>query len=460
MGESLFTRGFCLAAKPKKPEVLSFHLGNMKNTPIAATALITLCALNLNAQDRGPEPPATRKRVVITDQMPPIKNPQPSPTPIIAGSRETNRISEGEPERNSRTPEKEAENSNVAESSSGAVRTLSFGSIKNKLAEAKRTMQSRPLPTASVESSVPLDFVRVAFHDWKTDEIDFVVMAKDVFLERVTPKQLISQNGKRLTAITIRGNGVNTPITLQEEDGTNHLPLMVQYPVIRSGKYIETAYYMSTHPGLVTPEVVNAGRFYVRNVIEIARERLREKGIHIQPRIADIAERLAVVEHVDHLRFRTEPHQNIYKDVFTLFALNEGQTYRYAVSSAGAGGMVQMIPSTYRMVRSWHPNVALMPDFVEGMRDHVNASQAMLLYMQRTWNDLFASTTVREALDSGYASQEHLMAAGYNSNPARLPGYIKRGGANWANLIPRETKIYLQIFDSVERHVPMARRTR
>ena len=91
--------------------------------------------------------------------------------------------------------------------------------------------------------------------------------------------------------------------------------------------------------------------------------------------------------------------------------------------------MVQMIPSTYRMVRSWHPNVPLMPDFVEGMRNHVNATQAMLLYMQRTWNDLMASPTVSGALSSGIATQEQLMAAGYNSNPARLAGHrISFGG--------------------------------
>ena len=66
---------------------------------------------------------------------------------------------------------------------------------------------------------------------------------------------------------------------------------------------METAYYMSTHPGLVTPEVVSAGRFYVRNVIEIARDQLRNKGYVIQPKVADIAERLATVEHVDHHAF-------------------------------------------------------------------------------------------------------------------------------------------------------------
>jgi hypothetical protein len=112
------------------------------------------------------------------------------------------------------------------------------------------------------------------------------------------------------------------------------------------------------------------------------------------------------------------------------------------------------------MVRSWHPNVPLIPDFVEGMRNHVNASQAMLLYMQRTWNDLIANSTVAYAHSSGIATQEQLMAAGYNSNPAKLAGYINRGGQNWTSLIPRETKIYLQIYDSLQKSVPMTPRAR
>ena len=173
-----------------------------------------------------------------------------------------------------------------------------------------------------------------------------------------------------------------------------------------------------------------------------------------------MAERLSIVEHVDHLRFRTESHPVIFNDIFALYALNEGQTYRYSVSSAGAGGMVQMIPSTYRMVRSRYYNVNLMPDFVEGMRNHINASTAMLLYMQMTWDDLIASNTIYDAIENGVATPAELMSAGYNSNPARLAGYIKRGGSNWRNLIPRETQIYLQINASMDKYVPVSPRSK
>jgi hypothetical protein len=78
----------------------------------------------------------------------------------------------------------------------------------------------------------------------------------------------------------------------------------------------------------------------------------------------------------------------------------------------------------------------------------------MLLYMQDTWNDLAASEDVQYALNAKLATQTELLAAGYNSNAARLPLYIRRGGASWKTLIPRETQIYLQIYRTLESLVP------
>ncbi len=412
----------------------------MKNKLFAGLVVFAASVFSVFAQsDRS-------SRVVVTNTVPPAQPtktlPLPAKTPNVVGQ-------------NPPTASSDASNLNY--------KGLTFSQIKSKIAEAKREMQSRPIQTAITDpatlSAIPSQ-VRIAFYSWRDKKIDYIVIGKDTFLTTNGTATAISSNGRQVTTRTIRANGVNTPVVITDENGQAQLPLMIQYPVERGGQFIETAYYMSTHPGLVTPETVSAGRFYVRNVIEIARDQLRNKGYMIQPKVADIAERLATVEHVDHMRFRTEFHPNIYNDIFTLYALNEGQTYRYSVSSAGAGGMVQMIPPTYRMIRSRFPNASLMPDFVEGMRNHVNATQAMLLYMQMTWNDLIANPTVQNAVQTGIATQEQLMAAGYNSNPAKLPGYIARGDANWTALIPAETKIYLQIYDSLERAVSMTPRTR
>ena len=66
----------------------------------------------------------------------------------------------------------------------------------------------------------------------------------------------------------------------------------------------------------------------------------------------------------------------------------------------------------------------------------------------------------RDAIENGIATPAELMSAGYNSNPAKLAGYIRRGGANWKNLIPRETKIYLQINASMDKFVSVNPRTK
>jgi hypothetical protein len=432
----------------------------MKKTFGLGLIIFLACAAAF-AQPAKIEPTPTPVKVYVTNNLPPPKHfatPTPLPRPVATDDRDDANDQEDVSGPNDAT----ARSARVVSPapSPSSFRTMSFAQIKSRIAEAKRQMISRPIQTASEDPELTTGYVRVAFYDWTSQKIDYVVMAKNVFLSKDGfATQLMSSNGKPVTARTIRANGVNTPVTLTDASGHAHLPLLVQYPVEKGGRLIETAYYMSTHPGIVTPEVVSAGRFYVHNVIEIARDKLKARGIAIQPKVADIAERLATVEHVDHDRFRKEPHQVIYNDIFTLYALNEGQTYRYSVSSAGAGGMVQMIPATYRMIRSRYSNVPLIPDFVEGMRNHVNATQAMLLYMQMTWNDLTSSPTITGALATKIATPEQLMAAGYNSNPARLAGYINRGGENWTNLIPRETQIYLQIYDSLEKFVPMQPRS-
>lgn len=421
----------------------------MKISLLFTVAVIVAAAVPSVAQSIRMQPVPTPSRVVVTSTLPPAQpsrtpmpqqfRPTPTPAPVIVGQPQP-------------SPQQPLQSSNLN------YRGLSFAQIKAKIAEAKRHLTTKPLTIASVDPVVPTSLIRVAFYDQSTRQIDSYVLTKDQFLLSGSGTMALTAAGKQVLSRTIRGNGVNTPITVTDTSGREHLALVVQYPRENRGVMQEMAYYVSSHPGLITPEVVNAGRFYVRNTIDIAREQLKKKGYGIEPKVADIAERLSTVEHVDHLRFRTEPHANIYNDIFTLYALNEGQTYRYSVSSAGAGGMVQMIPSTYRMVRARFPQANLMPDFVEGMRNHVNASQAMLLYMQMTWNDLKASPTVANALATGIAKQEYLMAAGYNSNPAKLAGYINRGGEYWTSLIPRETKIYLQIWDSLEREVSLTPR--
>jgi hypothetical protein len=106
-----------------------------------------------------------------------------------------------------------------------------------------------------------------------------------------------------------------------------------------------------------------------------------------------------------------------------------------------------------------HPGIGLNPDFVYGMRNHGNALEAMLIYMLDTWKLLAGSSDVNTALSSGIATWPELMSAGYNSNPAKLPRYIRQGGSAWRTLIPRETQMYLQIYRSLDSSIPMKARS-
>jgi len=429
------------------------------NTKIFVVLFIALSSVANALGQRADSQSSFRPRVVGSEETPKV-NPTPTPTPrsvVIITSATPFPKTQAKP---TPTPQRPAPQYNPQPQPQQNYGTLRYNEIKSKIEEAKRAMRTRPLKTSSYDPVQTTSIVRVAFYDKSTRNLDYVVIPKVDFLARDSNFLAKSESDKFVRIRTVRGNGVNTPIMIFDSYNRAQVPLLVQYPIEKFGRFREMSYYVSTHPGIVTPETSNAGRMYVRNILDIARQKLRAKGIFVQPKVTDIAERLALVEHVDHYRFRTEYHPKIYNDVYTLYALNQGQTYRYSVSSAGAGGMVQMIPATYRMIRSRYYRVGLIPDFVAGMRDHVNAAQAMLLYMQMTWNDMAANSTISDAMSRGIATQEQLMAAGYNSNPVRIPKYIRRGGAGWTRLIPRETKVYLRIYKSVEKYVPMRPRTR
>ena len=298
----------------------------------------------------------------------------------------------------------------------------------------------------------------IAALERETARTHLITITKETFLTKGAEINSISSLGTSVSIKILRANGVNTALTVVTNTGQPLVPLTVEYPIEKGGMFKELAYYTSAHPELLSKDLTRSGQLYVRNMLDLAATRLRERGVTVSPHIIDVAERLCLVEHVDHERFRNENRLALYDEIYSLFALNELDTYRFAVSSAGAGGMVQMIPWAYNLVRSRHPGVGLIPDFVTGMRNHANALQAMLLYMHDTWNDLTANDEVKYALSAKIATPSELLAAGYNSNAAKLPSYLRRGGDGWRTLIPRETQMYLQIYKSFEGLVPLKTR--
>ena len=407
----------------------------------ARLALFVVAVLFASIEMRAQESSAVRPRVVATANQEQQQQQLPVPTTKIPPA---NPAAVGPT-----LPVIEADSQKKI---SEPIANLTPSVIQARISEAQRMFKTRPKPTALVPS---IEFVTVAALDRDTARTHFITLSKQTFLTKGAELNTVTSEGTAVNLRIIRANGVNTALTIFTPDGKSLAPLTIEYPIERGGKYLETAYYTSAHPALLSNDLVRSGQSYVRNMLDLAAKRLRDKGVAISPQLIDVAERLCVVEHVDHERFRAENRLALYDEIYSLFALNELDTYRYSVSSAGAGGMVQMIPWAYNLERTRYPAVGLIPDFVTGMRNHGNALQAMLLYMNDTWNELTANDEVKNALSTKIATPSELLAAGYNSNAAKLPGYLKRGGDGWRTLIPRETQMYLQIYKSFEGLVPI-----
>ncbi|MEJ7617756.1 MAG: hypothetical protein WKF30_12520 [Pyrinomonadaceae bacterium] len=331
---------------------------------------------------------------------------------------------------------------------------LSVDKLRTRLVEAQRLFKSAPVLTAGSANTTSI--VTIAALDPASAQIHTMRLPKGTLLRKDAEMTLATSLGKTVRLRILRPNYVNTAVAIYDTATDRSLtPLLIEYPIEKGGRYREMAYYTSAHPALINSDLVRSGQSYVRTMLDLAAKRLKDKGVYIAPDLIDSAERLCMVEHVDHQRFLIEDRPALYEEIFALYALNQLDTYKYSVSTAGAGGMVQMIPATYQMLRRMHPGVGLNPDFVLGMRNHGNALEAMLIYINDTWNDLSYNSEVAYALATGLATKAELVAAGYNSNPTRLPSYLQRGAASWRTLIPRETQMYLQIYSSVDKLIPM-----
>jgi hypothetical protein len=420
----------------------------MKRTSLAS--LLVIVFLSLGAQAQTPTASQTPSPVPVEETRPRTISPAPTVQPS-APQPEEETVVGTKPDARPQVAGPAATERHV-EPATAASLLMSPPQIQARITEAERLLKSRPLQTSLSSPSIQL--VTLAVLERATSRIHLVTLYKDTFLTKGSELTVTSSLAVPLSIRIVRANGVNTAVAVFDGQGNSLVPLVVEFPIEKRGVFREMAYYTSAHPALLSPDLSRSGRAYVHRMIDLASKRLREKGIFISPQIIDVAERLCLVEHVDHDRFRLENRLALFDEIYSLFALNEPDTYRYSVSTAGAGGMVQMIPWAYNLVRQRHPGVGLTPDFVVGMRTHANALQAMLLYMQDTWNDLVANADVQYALSAKLATQTELLAAGYNSNAARLPLYIRRGGSSWRTLIPRETQMYLQIYKTLEALVP------
>lgn len=240
-------------------------------------------------------------------------------------------------------------------------------------------------------------------------------------------------------------NGVNTEFEIESPPG--YRVYAIRRVVNNPGGRKEVVYTPYSDK-LNLPEVRAAGEKYIDSVVNKAIAELRTlKATSLRDRsklLADMVPRetitrLVLIEHIDEERFRKEPFAKLALEVYTTYGLNQTIAYNYAVSSAGARGMFQIIPKTYYAMIETCPLAKLKPSFVEGTRDHQNAAKAAMCLAD---HDVSLVPTKYRHLLAGKTLSEYV-ASSYNGGPSRPIKILKEGHDLVVHNLNSENRLYV-----------------
>lgn len=221
---------------------------------------------------------------------------------------------------------------------------------------------------------------------------------------------------------------------------------------VRAKDHWEEAVYTAYAPELDTKKMRDAGMDYLRHLQRQAYNRINDRDVrsHVAPdktvaeRIpTDMVLRLMITEHIDPLHMKYVGIEQCIHEVLVTIAANQGKSYAYAKSSAGALGLPQFMESSYQMVRDNYPKALLEPDFSVGMTNLQNAVLASVLLL-----DLELTHLPREYLSRIVDSSQNFsafLAAGYNRNPVNVVRTYKRTRTFTGGDVSFENKMYVRI---------------
>ncbi|HJQ69339.1 MAG TPA: transglycosylase SLT domain-containing protein [Blastocatellia bacterium] len=261
-----------------------------------------------------------------------------------------------------------------------------------------------------------------------------------------------------------RDNGINSDIAVLQPEGGK--VLAVKYPVSNEGnrfgpgESVIQAIYTPYSAEIKNNEVIERGIEIQTDLIKRAYARLSERAVFSRAypgrKVVDVVPQdvltvLLMNEHIDPGLFKSSGlAKPLVEQVLTIIATNREKAYAYSVSSAGARGLVQMIPSTYRLIASRYPSARLDPSFSAGMSDPVNAIIAQVLLCDSDWE------SIRSQSDIGPDRVGPYLAAAYNGGVGRVLSVLKHDKEEWMespDLSRRPTK-------TVTVKVPVRSRTR
>ncbi|HEY6327856.1 MAG TPA: hypothetical protein VI756_00865 [Blastocatellia bacterium] len=236
-----------------------------------------------------------------------------------------------------------------------------------------------------------------------------------------------------------RENGINSDIGCEQPAGGK--VLAVKYPLSNEGNRFGVdadeiqAVYTPYSGEIKTEEVVKKGIQVESEFVNHAYGRLREREVFSRAfegkQVVDVIPKtvvsvLLVNEHIDPSDFKNEELAGpLAERVLTVIGTNREKAYAYAISSAGARGLVQMIPSTYAMMLNAYPSAGLMSNFSAGMADPVNAIMAQILLCDSDWHSIRASNDISAERIGPY------LAAAYNGGVGRVLSCLSHSESDW-----------------------------
>lgn len=199
------------------------------------------------------------------------------------------------------------------------------------------------------------------------------------------------------------------------------------------------SYYVPYNSELYSTETLAAGSDYLSFLIQDAFDELDAKGITSRAfpgqkltAVIDpyLIKSIAVIEHADGQIYREDNSEDALGRFLVKLAINGENALGSALSSAGARGMAQFIPSTYKLMVTKRADLGLIPDFVKGMGDHRNAIKAEAAYLDMILADLPQAIRDKYVQDRGSAAS--YIAAGYNGGSTRVKKAIAIWGNEWS----------------------------
>lgn len=287
---------------------------------------------------------------------------------------------------------------------------------------------------------------------------NFLLAVEDLKERKIRPVQITSEGGVSggFEVTKSRGTGVGSRFEVKYPE--NMAVLALRTTVRADKNEFKEVVYTPYSPEIDTWHMRKAGLDYLTQQIELAYRDLETRGVKLtgfEQLDADVSPTevalvLSIIEHIDPVRFQNCPEgreADLIHEVLTIVGANTTEAYAYSKSPAGARGLFQIIPDTYKRLRDKYPKAGLTKDFVAGCTDHLNAAKASMLLFDSDLADL--SPERMSAMRKNLRSVGMYLAAAYNCGSGRVQKSARICGDRWTCRLPEETKIYLKKFDVV-----------